>query len=352
MTTYSARKLYIDAPHKASIHDIELPPLGPKTVLARTLASTISSGTEMMSYLGTSPFINRPMTPLRTFRDRVPEDPPFYPHPWIGYDTVAVVEETGPEAKNFKVGDRFWYHQQHMTRFEFEDDAPNAHHLPEGLSTDHGTLINLCTIGMGAVLDAEVKLGDLVVIVGGGAVGQFALQLAALSGARRVFLVEPLPLRRKFAEAHCAACTGIDPTGGAALEKFLEQTGNQLPDVVIECSGSIAGLRTAIQMAGLAGRVVAAGAYAGGTEGLILGEEFLHNRITMSASMSVWGCPSRWPERWDRVRIEREVIALYAAGRVDLSGFISARFPFERAADAYELILNNPAEHMKVGLTY
>ena len=63
--------------------------------------------------------------------------------------------------------------------------------------------------------------------------------------------------------------------------------GGNPPDVVIECSGNVRGLASAVQAAGIAGRVVAAGMYAGGAEAMSFSEEFLHNRITLIASMTV-----------------------------------------------------------------
>ena len=67
------------------------------------------------------------------------------------------------------------------------------------------------------------------------------------------------------------------------------------PDAVIKCSGSIAGLSAAIQTCGIAGTVIAAGFYAAPATELRLGAEFITNRVTVKASMGVWGCPSRTP---------------------------------------------------------
>ncbi len=45
-------------------------------------------------------------------------------------------------------------------------------------------------------------------------------------------------------------------------------------------------------------------------------------------------------------------VQLLASGRLRTDGLITHRFPFERAAEAYELIDRHPDEVVKVVLTY
>ena len=121
--------------------------------------------------------------------------------------------------------------------------------------------------------------------------------------------------------------------------------------MVIECSGTVRGLKAAIQSAGIGGTVIATGFYAEPSTELILGEEFLHNRITLKASMGVWGCPSHWPLTWNRQRNLQTVLDLIESGRLRFDGFVSLRVPFAEAQKAYDLIRTEP-RHMKVVLTY
>ena len=125
----------------------------------------------------------------------------------------------------------------------------------------------------------------------------------------------------------------------------------EFPDVVIECTGVVAALKSALQCAGLGGLVVAAGMYSGNAAAFSFAEEFLHNRITLRATMTKWGCPSRF-YRWDTDRILRETFLLMAARRLELTDFVSARFPFFQAQEAYEAIKRDPSKHLKVALTY
>ena len=104
-------------------------------------------------------------------------------------------------------------------------------------------------------------------------------------------------------------------------------------------------------MAGVAGTVIAAGFYAGSAAALHLDEELMHNRVTIKASMSKWGCPSRFLG-WDEGRLLRSVIELLAARRLHLDGYLTATFPFLEAQAAYEAIARAPERYLKVALTY
>ncbi len=130
-----------------------------------------------------------------------------------------------------------------------------------------------------------------------------------------------------------------------------EMNDGEPPDVIIECSGSVAGLKSAVQCAGNGGFVVAAGMYSGDAHLFSFAEEFLHNRITLRASMTKWGCPNRF-YRWDTARVLRETYNLMAARRLNLTNFVSARYPFFQAQDAYEAIKLEPAKYVKIALTY
>ena len=346
-----AKKLVFPGPGQVDYIDIPIGQPAPGQVLARTVISGISHGTEISSYIGDNPFIAKTMTAERTFRAKVPGDPEFYPFMYAGYDAVGIVEAVGDGVSNYQPGDRVWCEVNHQTEFLFQQDAPNAFKLPESIPDDEALMLNLTSVSYGAVLDAEIKLGDVAAIIGAGTVGHMTAQMANLSGARRVFLVEPLATRRAFAEAHTPVTT-IDPLSVDSLAKTVRELNDgELPDVVIECSGSVAGLKSAVQCAGNGGSVVAAGMYSGDAHLFSFGEEFLHNRITLRASMTKWGCPSRF-YRWDTNRVLRETFLLMAARRLNLQDFVSARYPFFAARDAYEAVKLAPSKYVKIALTY
>jgi 2-desacetyl-2-hydroxyethyl bacteriochlorophyllide A dehydrogenase len=345
-----AEKLIIAAPGKIAYRHVDIPEPGPGQVRLRTLLSGISHGTEMTSYLGRSPFIASTITPERIFVPKPEGASSFYPFEWAGYDLYAEVTAAGREVKTFRVGDKVYVPRPHQTEYVIDETDSEVLKLKSDTPGEDAVMIMLATVALTGIHDAEIKLGDVVVVFGGGVVGQLTAQMAFLSGASRVFLVEPNPERRKMAQALCPveALDGVSEIPAVAVQRLL---GGRYPDAVLECSGNIKGLKAAVQAAGVAGAVTAVGFYAGGSPDFSFGEEFLHNRVTIRASMGAWGCPSRWPDRWNRRRTLETCRDFIESRKLRFDGFISLRVPFREAQCAYETIRENPG-HMRVVLTY
>lgn len=347
----TAKQLIVLEPLKVGYEDIEIQTLQPGQVLVRNVLSGISHGTEMTAFLGTSPFLTKKFTQNRIFAAREPSDPPFYPYRFMGYDAAGVVESVGDRVSKYRPNDRVWFPMLHQTAFVFDEQSADALLLSDRVSNDEAILLNLAAVAMTAVNDAEIKLGGVVAVIGGGAVGQLVAQMATLSGARTVFLVEPSAERRQFASAR-SPVVPIDPADGVPALQLQKQNYGNPPDVVIECSGAVAGVNTAVQAAGIGGTVVVAGFCTGPATAFSFSEEFLHNRVTIKASMGVWGCPSRYGHLWPRARLLREALALMEAKKLNLDGFVSATFPFAEGQRAYDAIRAEPGKYLKVALTY
>jgi threonine dehydrogenase-like Zn-dependent dehydrogenase len=66
------------------------------------------------------------------------------------------------------------------------------------------------SIAVSVIEKAHIKLGDSVIITGGGAIGLLVLQLAIKSGASKVLVSEPVAEKRKLAK-QLGADVVIDP---------------------------------------------------------------------------------------------------------------------------------------------
>ena len=95
---------------------------------------------------------------------------------------------------------------------------------------------------------AEIKVGDIVCVVGGGAIGLLLVQLARLAGAAKVVLSEPNEARRKVAK-ELGADLCINPLEDGYYEKFLAFVGGDGADVIIECAGNHAAVESAFKFA-------------------------------------------------------------------------------------------------------
>jgi 2-desacetyl-2-hydroxyethyl bacteriochlorophyllide A dehydrogenase len=325
---------------------------GPREVRVHAVLSAISHGTELSLYRGTSAFADRVFDrSLRTFVASPAGTRP-YPAP-LGYEMVGRVEAVGEKVTELEVGELVHAGTPHREDVVIDLDlAARATYplvkLPEGGAPERWLFLSLGAVALVALHDAEMRLGDHVVVVGAGAIGLLLVQMVRLAGARRVTVVEPLADRRELAVA-LGADFAYEP--GIDVGATVKRNGRGA-DVVIETSGVDRGLQAAITTAAFGGRVVTAGFYQGGAPNLRLGEEWHHNRLDMVSSMGAWGATHRAHPAWDRRRVMQTVMSLVDEGRVRTEALPLRRFPFEAAVDAYRWLDEHPNDAVKVILTY
>ena len=164
--------------------------------------------------------------------------------------------------------------------------------------------------------------GDAVAVFGCGPIGLAAVGLTAALGAGRVLAVEPTAAKRDIATALGASAT-FDPTTGDAGRWLIEQTGGVGVDMVVEASGAGPRVMPAV-VASLAvgAKIVLIGVSTAAIEFDTLPVMFRSAAIYGSIGHLGGGFPA--------------VIALHAAGRLDLTPMITGRYPLDDGIAAME----------------
>jgi NDMA-dependent alcohol dehydrogenase len=129
--------------------------------------------------------------------------------------------------------------------------------VDDDLPLDKAVLVG-CGVPTGwgsAVHAAGVRAGDTVVIYGAGGVGSNAVQGAALAGAERVVVVDPVPFKREMATVFGATHTFA--SAKEAQEFVVESTWGELADHAIITVGVLHDevIADALQVVGKAGQV-------------------------------------------------------------------------------------------------
>lgn len=130
------------------------------------------------------------------------------------------------------------------------------HPLPDDVSDDAGALLEPLGVAIHAVGVGHVRPGDDVMVLGAGPIGVLAAQVARRSGARRVFVVDPLSHRRATA-ARCGADAVWAPE--QCPDAVPEATHGRGIDVVVEAAGNDVAIATAVAAARPGGRVALGG---------------------------------------------------------------------------------------------
>jgi 2-desacetyl-2-hydroxyethyl bacteriochlorophyllide A dehydrogenase len=332
------------------------PPLPPDHIRVRTRYSGISAGTELTAYRGTNPYLTRSWDPQQRLFTAGTSGLEYPVSGW-GYSEVGTVVEVGPAAAELPdvpaVGDLVWGIWGHRSEAVLPATRLQGRRLPDGVEPLAATFARVGAVALNAVLAADIHLGELVAVFGQGVLGLLVTRLATLSGAG-VVAVDTVGGRLRRAVEFGARGT-VDASLGAVAEHIRKwaglRAGYQGADVAIEMSGTYPALHEAIRTVGIGGRVVAAGFYQGDGTGLRLGEEFHHNRVNLVSSQ-ISGVPPQLALRWDEDRLQRTFLRQIGDGALDAAALVSHVVPVRRAAEAYELLDQRPADALQVVLEF
>lgn len=136
--------------------------------------------------------------------------------------------------------------------------ADFCYRLPGGVSTVEGALCEPLSVGLHATRRGDVGPGDTVVVAGAGPIGLLAAAAARAAGASDVLITDVVPAKLEFARQR-----GVDRGINVAetdLEEAVETyTHGVGADVVIECSGAEASIRSTLDAVRRGGTVVLVG---------------------------------------------------------------------------------------------
>lgn len=342
--TRTGRGLWFTAPREIELRDEALRTPGQGEVLLEGLSSLISAGTEMNVYRGE----------IGSAAELVlPTSRGTFPFPMnYGYQVVARVSEVGPGV-DFAVGDRVFAVHAHQDAFVMPVAATNqagvrreiVTRVPDDIASEQAAFVNLFAVALNGLLDAPVRVGDVVAVSGLGVVGSFAAHLARKTAGKLV-LIDPLEQRRERA-SWIGGDAVVHPRDAAATVEELSR--GRGADIVMEASGAPAALQAALEVTGDEGTVLVLSYYGTRPVPLVLSPEFHYKRQRIVSSM-VAAVGSGLQPRWDRDR--RTAVAFEELRQVDVDNLVSHRVPFDQAASAYRLVDESPAEVLGVLLEY
>lgn len=326
-------------PERLEFREYEEKTLEAGEVRVKTLYSGISAGTELTSYHGDNPHLNKSWnSDLRIFEDQKNEAKNYPITDW-GYEEVGEVIELGAEVEEVEIGDTVYGTWGHRTTAVLSEDFAADHRLPETADPIYGIFSHIGSIALNAILDADIHVGETVAVFGQGVPGQIVSQLAKLNGAE-VIALDLNPERLETAKKMGADIV-LNPAETDPAKKIKKMTKGRGADVSIEISGSLKALHQAIKATTYSGKTVASGFFAGSSQGLNLGEEFHHNRIQLICSQ-ISGVRPELSYRWDRLRLNQTIMELQQSKKIDLKGLITHSEDFKDAEKLFKKLDQDP----------
>lgn len=256
-----------EGPNRMTLREVPTPAAGPGELVVRVKAAAIC-GTDIRIYRG-----------KKTKGVRVPSI--------IGHEFSGEVVEVGEGVRGFAPGDRVsvdpvipCHHCYccktglenvcaNRTAIGYEFDGAFAEYVripatavagghvfkfPASLDFHQAALAEPLGCCVNGQENAQVGLGDTVVILGAGPIGLMHVQLAKAAGARRVIVSEPKEHRRAMAQ-RLGADVVVDPTAEDLASTVRDLTEGIGADAVIVAIGIPALANQALSLARKGGRV-------------------------------------------------------------------------------------------------
>lgn len=268
----------------------------------------------------------------------------------LGHEFGGVVKEVGSRVREFKEGDRVVsetaavidlsspltrsgnYHLDPSRKgFGYGVDGAMTsfvrvperclHHVPAGLPLETAALTEPCCVAYSAVcVQATVKPGDDVLVMGPGPIGLLCGALARLSGAGRV-VVSGLPSDAYRFDV--AREMGMDTALSEEVPDLVSSTYRGLGfDLVVDAAGVSATLQRAIEVVRPGGHISKVGWGRRPLEYSI--DPIVQKAVTIQGSFS-----HNWPI-WERV------LKLLGSGQLDISPLLNRVAALDEWEDCFE----------------
>ena len=301
------RVLQADGPRSFKLVVREIPKiLQPTQVVVKMKYSTIKHGTNFR-------FLKRESKDAKNAFDNTrgmyTGRPPADPFPCnVGNMGVGVIEDFGDQVQGYSKGD--WvYGYLRVQDYELVSQQ-KINPVPEDIDPQDILVSDPAIVALGALRQVNVGVGDLVVVIGLGAIGNMLVQLASLQGAT-VFVHDKHDHRVKaVSEEYDVHKLGKEPS----VSDFLRGI-SQGADHVFDTTGSYVCFNEGIKCLRKNGNMVSVAQYEGTPPLDMFSGEWHRNQINVQSF-----CEVTKPYRdckWDWERLHNVVISKLNRGELD-----------------------------------
>jgi L-iditol 2-dehydrogenase len=313
------RQAVLNEPRRFAIADAPLPRIGPGEVLLRVAACGVCTS-ELDIYQGLTGHASYPWQP--------------------GHEVSGVVERVADGVATPAPGDpvAVWVTAGGYGEYVA---VPAAYCFPAGDVPLDLALGEPLACAVNAVELARIALGDDVLIVGAGFMGQLLCRLVQLRGPRQVIVADTRD--DALGRAAAAGATAVvNPTTEPLAEAVAELTGGAGADVTVEITGAQGALEVIGQCTRMSGTLVIAGYHQGAPRQVPLADwNWNAFRIANAHFRDVATI----------LRGMRAGMRLVTSGRISLDGLVTHRFALATIDEAFRTAIEKPEGFVKATVT-
>jgi D-xylulose reductase len=278
----------------------------------------------------------------------------------LGHEASGTVVEVGDEVRNLKVGDRvcmepgipdpnsratrlgmynldpavlFWATPpvHGVLRPTVVHPANFTFNLPDNVSFAEGAMVEPLAIGMHAANKAQIKPGDLAVVIGAGTIG-VVTALAALAGGCSQIVISDVVQPKLDLVATLGPITPVNVTEQSLAEVVSDLTDGWGADIVFEASGSSQVFENIFELLCPAGRVVLIG---------MPGAPVPYDVVAAQTK------EARVEHIFRYAHVYPRALALMGSGKIDLKPLITDQFEFKDGIKAFDYATKLPPTSVK-----
>jgi len=362
---------------RAVVERVPAPQVEPGCLLVRVAFSCVSSGTELSGIRSSgTPLVSRALEkPSRIFKAMklvrdyglkkthdILQNKVLVSCKPTGYSAAGVVVGVAPDVDSFLPGDRVACAGNQCAHHAEYICVPKnlAVRVPDAVDLADASTVALGAIAIQGIRRAAPTLGETVVVIGLGLLGQLTAQLLRANGCR-VIGTDVNPQRIELALAN-GMHDGVHPGDADLVDKVLALTGGRGADAVLVTASTASNevVSRAFQMSRQKGRVVVVG-----DVGLNLRRRDLYAKEADLLISCSYG-PGRYDDvyegggrdypfayvRWTENRNMTAYLDLVARGALHLKPLVSSTVPIEEADEAFRALLEDKNRPLLTLLSY
>jgi threonine dehydrogenase-like Zn-dependent dehydrogenase len=302
-----------------AIEEVPVPSIAPDEVLVQVVVSGVCA------------------SELEPWVDGPPEGEVRYP----GHEVSGVVAELGADVTGLDIGDRVgvWVTERGFAEYVA---VRAAYCFAAGGGPLDLALAEPIACSVNAVEAADVQLGDDVVVIGAGFMGNLVQSLAAVRGPRQLIVADARADALDRA-AKLGATRVVDVTRESLPDVVRSLTDGRGADITFECTGTQAALTACGDTTRMSGTIAIVGFHQGADRAVPLAywnwmafrlvNAHFRDLAVIMRGMSVG-------------------MRLLSAGVLSMDGLVSHRFPLERINEAFATLRDKPEGFVKAVVTF
>ena len=278
----------------------------------------------------------------------------------LGHECGGTVVGVGSKVKKIKVGDRVNIepgvpcgkcrfclsgHYNICPDVDFLATQPNyrgaltnyithpealTYKLPDNMDTMEGALVEPAAVGMHAAMEADVKPGKKIVILGAGCIGLMTLQACRVMGATEIVVVDMIEKRLNMAK-ELGAMEIINGGKEDTVARAKEILGDLGADIVFETAGAKATAAQTTKLVMRGGRIMIVGTVPGDTPVNFLS---INREVKIQ---TVFRYANNYPM----------TIEAISSGRFDVKSMVTDIYDYKDVQRAFEESLSRKSEIIK-----